>query len=261
MKSIIRSLWWYIHNPSYYDELFYQIINTIKHHFSSAHYQPQQQKEMALIWCAERAVDTATALIKITGRDHLELFEDLYPLEFVAGKKREKECPVMMGGAGGLSLLYHLTEHVRALHVLETGVAYGWSSLAILLSLQKRSGAHLISTDKPYPGRNNENYVGCVIPENLKPHWTLLRHSDRKSVPLALEKMKTIDLCHYDSDKSYEGRMLTYPLLWGALQDGGIFISDDIGDNLAFRDFCEKINKIPVVLRSEKRFIGVIIKK
>ncbi len=259
MKQIFSSLWWYIRNPSYYNELFYQVVNTINQQLSSAH-QQQQHKETALIWCAERAVDTTTALFKITGTSNLKPFEDLYPLEFAAGKKREQECPLRMGGAGDLSLLYHLAEHVRAFHVLETGVAYGWSSLAILISLLNRSGAHLISTDKPYPGRNNENYVGCVIPENLKEQWTLLRHSDRKGVPLALDQMKTLELCHYDSDKSYAGRMSTYPPLWDALRKGGIFISDDIGDNLGFHDFCQHLGQEPIIVKTGTRYVGILLK-
>ena len=47
-----------------------------------------------------------------------------------------------------------------------------------------------------------------------------------------------LDLCHYDSDKSYYGRRWAYPKLWEALKTGGIFISDDIQDNWAFKEFC-----------------------
>ncbi len=64
----------------------------------------------------------------------------------------------------------------------------------------------------------NDDYVGCVIPENLKSKWELQRLPDVKGIPLALKKFdNTIDFCHYDSDKSYTGRMWASPLLWNAL--------------------------------------------
>jgi hypothetical protein len=67
-------------------------------------------------------------------------------------------------------------------------------------------------------------------------------------------------LCHYDSDKSYAGRKWTYPQLWAALRPGGIFISDDIGDNMGFRDFAQSINIDPIVVQSNERFVGILLK-
>ena len=69
----------------------------------------------------------------------------------------------------------------------------------------------------PYPGLNNEKYVGCVVHESLKKNWELMRLPDITGIPLALKKFGNIDLCHYDSDKSYQGRMKSYPILWNAL--------------------------------------------
>ena len=46
----------------------------------------------------------------------------------------------------------------------------------------------------------------------------------------------SIDLCHYDSDKSWWGRAYAF-LLWKALKPGGLFISDDIQDNMFFAEF------------------------
>ena len=43
--------------------------------------------------------------------------------------------------------------------LLETGVALGWSSLAILLALESVGHGELVSIDMPYPGMNNDAYV------------------------------------------------------------------------------------------------------
>ena len=165
-----------------------------------------------------------------------------------------------MGGSANLNLIYWLCEYREARHVIETGVAYGWSSLALLLSLRNRRESRLVSTDMPYPGRNNDQYVGCVVPASLRSNWHVIRRPDRRALPKALEELSTIDMCHYDSDKSYEGRMWAYSLLWKALKKGGLLISDDIGDNVAFRDFADTVAVDPTVVVFENKYSGVLIK-
>ena len=67
-------------------------------------------------------------------------------------------------------------------------------------------------------------------------------------------------MCHYDSDKSYSGRMWTYPRLWHALRPEGLFISDDIGDNMGFADFARSVAIEPIVVRSGEKYVGILIK-
>ena len=69
-----------------------------------------------------------------------------------------------MGGAGHVDLLYHVCLHKRPDRIVETGVAYGWSSLAILLALEENGRGALVSIDRPYPGLDNDAFVGCVVP-------------------------------------------------------------------------------------------------
>jgi predicted O-methyltransferase YrrM len=176
-----------------------------------------------------------------------------------------KSCPVEMGGAADLDLLYWIAEHFKARRIVETGVAHGWSSLALLLSLANRENACLVSTDMPYVNSDSDKYAGHVVPAELRPMWHLAQGPDRDVLRKALEKVKPIDLCHYDSDKSYDGRMWAYPHLWSALRPGGCFISDDIGDNVAFRDFCDRIEASPIVARTVStvgiKYVGIIIKQ
>ena len=91
--------------------------------------------------------------------------------------------------------------------------------------------------------------------------WNLQRLPDIKGIPLALKKMNhQIDLCHYDSDKSYTGRMWASPLLWKALKKGGIFIADDINDNIAFKEFSEQKNQKPIIVEHQNKYVGILIK-
>ena len=171
-----------------------------------------------------------------------------------------KETPFTMGGAGNMQLLYDFCEITQAVKVLETGVAYGWSSLAILLSLNKRAGYKLVSTDMPYAKMGNGNFVGIVVPQELKTNWALIAEPDTSAIPKSLKILDTADLIHYDSDKSYVGRMYSYPILYQLLRKGGLFISDDIQDNVGFRDYCKQIKKEPIIIAYENKFIGLFVK-
>jgi predicted O-methyltransferase YrrM len=171
---------------------------------------------------------------------------------------RAEKVPVKMGGPGDINLLYAATKLSGARRVIETGVAYGWSSLAILAALEGRDGAHLISVDMPYPAMNNEPWIGVVVPDSLSKSWQIIREPDRHGLEKAIAGFGgVIDLCHYDSDKSYRGRQYAYPRLWAALASGGVFISDDIQDNMAFAEFVET-RKLPyAVTEFEGKFVGI----
>jgi predicted O-methyltransferase YrrM len=205
-------------------------------------------------------VDTSSAIAQITGSPMPVSVREKFHDVFVVANRRAAACPVEMGGAGNLDLLYWLAEHCGARRIVETGVAFGWSSLALLLALHTRADSRLVSTDMPYPTRHNERYVGCVVPDELRAFWRIIDRADRQAIPRALKQMGTIDMCHYDSDKSYDGRMWAYERLWDALRPGGLFVSDDLGDNLAFRDFSESLRLDSIVVRSERKYAGILIK-
>lgn len=176
-------------------------------------------------------------------------------------KRLENYSPVKMGGSGNIDLIYELTEWIKATKAIETGIGYGWSSLAFLFSIKKRKNSLLCSTDRPYPRRDNEPYVGIVVPFELRKYWRIIPYSDRKALPRALKIYPEIDICHYDSDKSVRGRLFAYSRLWNALRLGGILISDDIGDNLAFAYFCKVIKGKPIVVKFKARYIGILFKE
>lgn len=188
-------------------------------------------------WCEQRATSIEEVTVKITG--------DNKPLE------------IERANASNGRMLYNLAEFVEAKRIIETGVCEGRSSRALLESLKNRDG-RLISTDIPLP----ESWIetGQEVTDELKKYWTLIQQPDMIALPKALEQMPEIDMCYYDSDKSYQGRMFASPLLWNALRKGGIFVSDDIEDNYAFRDFCQQIGAEPLIAENNGRYVGVIIK-
>ena len=257
MSEKLKTLGWYLKRP----QLYPRLLGEARRIFFAREVSPlNRTAKQAAAWCSARAVDTSTALQQLTGTPPSASVESLFPEVFTGAHRRVAKCPVKMGGPGDLDLLYWLAEHCAAKKVLETGVACGWSSLALLLSLAHRPGSRLVSTDMPYPKLNNDRYVGQAVPEEFRFQWRLLRTADKQAIPRGLKELGALDLCHYDSDKSYEGRAWAYPLLWNALCPGGTFISDDIGDNVAFRDFVASTGLTPVVVAFQNKFVGVLVK-
>ena len=256
MINRLQTLYWFLKRP----RLYPQLIDLVSTKLSRTISMRDDSGQEMLHWCAERCVDTNTALEELTGMTAMTPVNSLFFDYFENAERIKRECPVEMGGPGDIDLLYWSAEHLKATRVIETGVAYGWSSLALLLSLRNRKDTKLISTDMPYPNRNNDAYVGCIVPEELKSDWHIIRYADRQALPKALAILDEIDMCHYDSDKRHEGRMWAYPLLWNALRPGGFLISDDIGDNVAFRTFSTIVGGNPIVVKTDGKYIGIIIK-
>jgi predicted O-methyltransferase YrrM len=159
-----------------------------------------------------------------------------------AGRKRLAELGLNLGGGGNYPLLYFLVRALKPACVVETGVAAGWSSNAMLHALDKNGqGGRLYSSDFPYfRYAHPERLVGYVVEERLKKRWKLYIDGDRYNLPVILKECGPIGLFHYDSDKSAAGRQFALELVADRLADGAAVIFDDIQDNGHFRDYVEK---------------------
>lgn len=249
----LRTLAWLFKHPAYWDHA----LSVVKRQFLLDH-DTAVHREKAREWAGHHASSYADALKKIgiegTAKGlHESVIKD--------GETRAAQAPVKMGGAGGVDLLYDLVRLTRASKVIESGVAYGWSSLAILHAFSMNGNGQLFSVDMPYPGRRNEKFVGIVVPDRYRKNWTLVREPDRRGLKKAIYASGgEVDLCHYDSDKSWWGRAYGFPLMWDALRLGGVFVSDDIGDNLFFSEFVAEKGFPFAVIEYQSKFIGIIRK-
>ncbi|RYG12450.1 MAG: class I SAM-dependent methyltransferase [Chitinophagaceae bacterium] len=254
MSNKFKTVIWFLKNPKYISQIF-QVLKRKK----NAAFENTSSE--ATSWCTDKCIPMEEALVKVLGEGIYESITTLFPDEIKTAREVAESTPVKMGGEGAISFIYHLVRKSPVYNLLETGVAYGWSSLAILLAIKDRQNAFLISNDMPYINMGNDDFVGCVVPDHLKSKWELQRLPDVKGIPLGLKKFnQSIDFCHYDSDKSYTGRQWASPILWKALSTGGLFISDDINDNIAFKQFCESVNRNPIIIKHMDKYVGVIIK-
>lgn len=204
-------------------------------------------------------------LLQLYGHEtKLLSFSDECVDEIIAAQGRIAKVSDSLGGAAALDLLFNAVLLAKPKRVLETGVAYGWSSLAILKAMQANGGGALASIDFPQFGTTG-SAVGLAVPESLRDNWLLFVGPDRTELRKAIDKLGGIDLCHYDSDKSIAGRKFAYPILWEALSEGGLFLSDDIGDNCEFLEFARRVAREPTVIfvdevGGNRKFIGQLIK-
>lgn len=254
ISSIAKTFLAYLSRPHLYPELGRKIYKNI--------FQRQvafKGKQEAEEWCEKKAISQEDAIKKFTDAKVVVPINVQFPEIFEIAKKAEQNCPVKMGGAGALDLIYYLCEYTQATNAIETGVAYGWSSLAVLLSIKQRNGI-LYSSDMPYLGKDNDQYVGCVVPEDYKANWKLYRFADKESLPKIFKENNTFDFAHYDSDKTYNGRMWAYPILWDKLKKGGVLMSDDIADNAAFMDYCIENNREPIIVGFDGKYAGILVK-
>ena len=194
-----------------------------------------------------------------------KLYEEI--LREVAIIKRDAEAKLSsikfdLGGGGNYFILYFLVRKFYPKIIVETGVAAGWSSLSILRALHKNRVGKLFSSDFPYFRiKNPEQFIGIVAQNepNLE-HWVLDIRGDDITLPEFAKKLAdfSIDLFHYDSDKSYSGRAKALEVMKNKFSENTIIIFDDIQANLHFRDFVTDRNVNFTVLKFEGKYVGIV---
>jgi predicted O-methyltransferase YrrM len=176
-------------------------------------------------------------------------------------KEKLSKLDVSLGGGGNYALLFFLIQKFNLINVVETGVAAGWTSLAILRAFKKNKKGFLYSSDFPYFRlKNPAQYIGYLAHnEENRENWYLDIRGDDVALPKIIHRMKddTIDLIHYDSDKTYSGRSNAMKTLNKKINSNTIIIFDDIQDNLHFRDFVKNKENF-YVLEFEKKYIGIV---
>ncbi|MFB6225369.1 MAG: class I SAM-dependent methyltransferase [Candidatus Paceibacteria bacterium] len=166
---------------------------------------------------------------------------------------------VELGGGGNYVFLYFLTRLTEPSCVVETGVAAGFSSCAFLEAMSKNGKGHLYSSDFPYFRLENpEKYIGILVDEDVKDRWSLFMEGDKNNIPKIKREIDKIDILHYDSDKSYEGREYAISSLKNKLKQDSIVIYDDIMNNNHFYDMYKSLDKKCNIFKFEGKYVGVL---
>ena len=77
-------------------------------------------------------------------------------------------------------LSYALVRHLGPAVVIETGVGYGMTTALVLSALERNRRGHLTSIDLPPLAAASGAFTGILVPEELRPRWTLQLGSSRR---------------------------------------------------------------------------------
>jgi predicted O-methyltransferase YrrM len=178
----------------------------------------------------------------------------------VTARRRLDQAAIPLPGGGGhFKLVHFLVRHLQPAVVLETGVAAGYTSQAILTAMEANGRGTLYSSDFPYFRLDApERYVGCLVDEHLKSRWHLALHGDRANLAELLPQIETVDLLHYDSDKTVEGRQFVMDAVAPKLAPGAVIVMDDIDDNTFFRDWIARTGRPCRVFGGGRKFVGLV---
>lgn len=221
---------------------------------------PRRRNEACKVkeWCAQNSIPAEGWAARCDPRLWEEAQQAAEQIHKNAQKKLS-ELNLDLGGGGHYTLLYFLTRYLRAGTVVETGVAAGWSSQAIMAALKENGqGGRLYSSDFPYfRYKNPEALVGYIVDDAFKESWPLYIEGDRYNLPAIVARCGEIDLFHYDSDKSYEGRVFAMDQVETKLAGDAIIVVDDIQDNFHFRDYVRRQSWPYKVFSFEGKFLGL----
>lgn len=221
-----------------------------------SHVRHRREAQATRAWCSEVATTPA---------EYMALTDEALARESTAFRAAllSRSLPILKRaglpfGGGDPALLYFLVRHLRPRYVVETGVAAGFSSAAILSALDRNGQGELWSSELPYVRQPRpEDLVGLVVPEDLRRRWHLFLDGDQRNLRRIRDEVPQVDLLHYDSDKSYRGRARLLTELAPKMTGATTIVMDDIEDNAYFHKLVAKRPRFHVV-HSDGRFVGVV---
>jgi predicted O-methyltransferase YrrM len=153
--------------------------------------------------------------------------------------------------------LWALVRAVRPERVLETGVADGASTRALLDAMEANGRGTLYGTDISQDvGRSAQDSPGLH-------RWrlTVLPKRGRGSAFRALlAETRPLDVFVHDSDHSYPWQRFEYREAWRVLGPGGWLLSDDVNSSYAFLDFARSEGRPFWLLTSPRKLFGILRK-
>lgn len=145
--------------------------------------------------------------------------------------------------------------------VVETGVAMGYTTAVILAALEDRDAGRLHSIDLPPLQVDAASFIGQVVPEELRPRWTLHLGPTRTLLAPLASAVAPIDLFVHDSDHSHDAQYEDFQRVWPHLAVGGTLLCDDVC-NGAFVEFAAAVGERPFLVAppDQPAAVGLLVK-
>ena len=182
----------------------------------------------SLKFCYDNKIDLDSYLLNLD-KDLFIESKKINEILIKQSQKKISEFNFTLGGGANCILIYFFSRYYKPKIIYETGVSYGFSSNVFLNAIQKNNIGFLYSSDLPYLKiKNSQNAIGCLVDDKLKKNWILNIKGDTKNALEFSKSNKLIDLFHYDSDKSFMGKFITFNIIKKNFSKKCIVIFDDI---------------------------------
>ena len=139
-------------------------------------------------------------------------------------------------------LCYAACRALRPRHVVETGGCYGVTTAFFLQSLQENGIGELHSIDLPPLGRKARDFVGTLVPADLRARWKLHRGTSRMLLPRVLKQIGSVNFFLHDSLHTCRNIRRELEMVTPYLTGPAVVFSDDIDGNPAFSEWAEKVS-------------------
>ncbi len=174
----------------------------------------------------------------------------------------ESIVPAAWDGTRELAqLCYALVRLKKPATVVETGVGRGVTSCYILRAMEENGVGHLYSIDLPMYARRARESLGILVPDSLKSRWTLIFGPGDLETKRLLRRLGTIDVFIHDSKHTYLSQRAEYRTALQGLSDGGVLVSDDVGND-ALLEVSELLGgELMVTKQPKPGYIGINVKR
>ena len=153
------------------------------------------------------------------------------------------------------SLLYVLVKSKKPQLLVETGVANGVSTSAIMSALDEDNSSGSLNSFDVLP-ETKEAYLG-------KGKWNfhlLDKKHTHKKLSTAVRNSPLVDIWLHDSNHGYRWQKFEYLLALSRLKEGGVLISDDIDASPAWGELAKSHFKESYIIFDSRKFVGIAFK-
>lgn len=138
-------------------------------------------------------------------------------------------------------LCYVACRALRPETVVETGVAYGVTTTFVLTALERNGRGRLHSIDLPPLAPDADDLVGRLVPDGLRPRWTLHRGASRRVLPSLLARLGAVDVFIHDSLHTSRNMAFEFELAHRHRAQRFALVADDIEQNAAFSRYAGQL--------------------
>ena len=147
---------------------------------------------------------------------------------------------------------------LRPEQVLETGVAKGFASTAILDALDRNGQGRLDSIELPSLYAGYAKQVGERIPERLRERWQLHFGPSALLMPRVLANAASLDVFLHDSAANYDNQRTEFGIALQRMPAGGVLISNMVNSD-ALVETAESLDCRWAIVEQSKDFpLGIL---